>query len=35
MAVEFHGEPVDIDDPFIRKRVSDDLGLPPLGGTNG
>ena len=32
MAAEFHGQSVSIDDPQIRKRMSDDLGLPVFGG---
>lgn len=32
MARAFHGQPVSIDDPDIRKRMADDLGLPVFGG---
>jgi len=32
MAAEFHGEAVNIDDVSIRRRVADDLGVPPLQG---
>jgi NAD(P)-dependent dehydrogenase (short-subunit alcohol dehydrogenase family) len=32
MAAEFHGKAVSIDDPSIRRRMADDLGLPLLGG---
>jgi NAD(P)-dependent dehydrogenase (short-subunit alcohol dehydrogenase family) len=32
LAAEFHGEPVSIDDPVIRRRMAEDLGLPPLRG---
>ena len=35
MAAAFHGEAVSIDDPSIRRRMADDLGLPPLGGRGG
>jgi len=28
MAAEFHGQPVSIDDPEIRSRLADDLGVP-------
>lgn len=28
MAAEFHGRPVSIDDPEIRRRLADDLGVP-------
>lgn len=32
MASAFHGQPVSIDEPDIRKRMADDLGLPVFGG---
>jgi NAD(P)-dependent dehydrogenase (short-subunit alcohol dehydrogenase family) len=32
MASAFHGKPVSIDDPDIRTRMADDLGLPVFGG---
>jgi hypothetical protein len=32
MAGEFHGEAVSIDDPAIRRRMADDLGIQPFGG---
>ncbi len=32
MASAFHGRPVSLDDPDIRKRISDDLGLPVFSG---
>jgi NAD(P)-dependent dehydrogenase (short-subunit alcohol dehydrogenase family) len=35
MASEFHGKAVSIDDADIRKRMANDLGLPPFAGRGG